>query len=83
MPRRTFALKLKWRKQRPNGIYHCFTHVLHNPRRYESLCGNVTIKQSNGAVCARPDSRLRCARCDIEEMKLLGLDHSAEPSKNQ
>lgn len=79
-----FKLKLKWRRLRGRGLYHCFSNALHHPRRYESLCCNVTIKGLiGGAECDRPISQLRCARCDIEEMKLLGLEYSAEPSKKR
>lgn len=79
----TFALKLKWRRIAGHVNYHCFGRADHRPKRYISLCGSITIKQAYGAECDRPIAMLRCAECDIEEMKLLGLDESAEPSKKR
>lgn len=81
MRSRTFALKLKWRRIAGHVNYHCFDRAFHRPKRYISLCDSITIKQSYGAECSRPAAPLRCAQCDIEEMKLLGIDESAEPSK--
>lgn len=76
------VVKHKWRKGK-GDLYHCYDRAFHNPFRYESLCGLYTIKVTHGQVCGRPDSRLRCAQCDIEEMKILGLEESADPSRRK
>lgn len=79
---RAFALKLKWRWRR--GLAHCFPQMIFAEKIYESLCGQHTIPAGKvgGSDCCRPPSMLRCARCDIEEMKLLRIDESATESKN-
>lgn len=69
-----------WRRSKGLGVWHAFVKVGggrhgRNPL-FESLCTRHTRSRSGGAASERPEPILRCARCDIEEMRLRGWDES-------
>jgi hypothetical protein len=70
------ADKLYWRRVFPaSHQFHCFKKA--QGGGYVSLCANrYTLTYSGGQSIRRPDARLRCAQCDIEEMKRRGWSES-------
>jgi hypothetical protein len=61
--------KLYWRKGR--GEWHCF-RKLAQVRGYASLCQRREIAIVLGQQIARPETELRCSKCDAVEMARRG-----------
>lgn len=58
---------------------HCFVKVFSETTGrpfFESLCGQASRRGVGTQAVARPMPELRCARCDIEEMRLRGWNES-------
>lgn len=81
--------KLYWRFPTLNGQAHCFekkrfirkqvypsSRKLGAVERFESLCGTFQRSRIGGGQIERPRAELRCAPCDIAEMKIRGWDES-------
>lgn len=73
--------KLYWRQVNGVGQYHCFRKV--SQKCYLSLCGHHMLRASGGQGCHRPNAWLRCARCDVAEIKRRGKDESLPESKER
>lgn len=68
-----FADKLYWRRM-GRAQWHCFKKV--EGGWFQSLCGKEHIPVSLGQKILRPIAELRCALCDIAEMKRRGWEAS-------
>lgn len=71
--------KLYWRHVWATGDFCCFKRTTEKRGRQivlVSLCGRHERIRSGGQASRRPESILRCARCDIAEMKRRGWDES-------
>lgn len=64
--------KLYWR--RSGASYCCFKKA--DGGGYVSLCQKSDRHRSGGQACARPPAYMRCAQCDIREMKRRGVEES-------
>lgn len=65
--------KPKWRQNR-GGMFCCYVRM---GNVYESLCGRAWPKgKLIGATCDRPRCLLRCAQCDLGEIRLGNADES-------
>jgi len=75
-----FTDKLFWRQPtKYGGQSHCFKRVHPGPK-YQSLCRRWDLDRSGGQRCARPPAMLRCALCDVAEMKRRGWEESGPVS---
>ncbi len=65
--------KLFWRRV-TTGLFHCFKKA--SSGGYVSLCGQFHLARCGGQSITRPPAMMRCARCDIAEMRRRGWDQS-------
>lgn len=74
--------KLFWRPVNRDD-WHCFKKLCRvDGGGYISLCGRHERPRSGGQSICRPPSVLRCARCDVLEMKRRGWDEGGPDSEN-
>lgn len=73
-----FKDKLYWREAA--GKFHCFTRGEHRQPIYVTLCGCHVRRWIGGQSCSRPKAVLRCAECDVLEMRRRGWDESGPES---
>jgi hypothetical protein len=77
--------KLYWRRVSEIGLFHCFSSKgdgPHREHRFVSLCGTHTRAKAGGGQMARPPCIMRCAGCDVAEMRRRGVDESMPESKD-
>lgn len=72
--------KTHWRFDGAPNHAHCFVRV---GREYVSLCRRLALRRIGGQRCLRPAAVLRCAACDLAEMKLRGVSESMPESKER
>jgi len=68
--------KLYWRPVVVSGLWCCFKKSADAKFGFVSLCGGYGRARSGGQQCARPPAILRCARCDVAEMKRRDKEES-------
>ena len=73
-----FTDKIYWR---PVTVWHAFKRRADGPG-YVSLCGTWMREKAGTQGCGRPPAMMRCAGCDIAEMKRRGWDESGPESTN-
>lgn len=78
-----FRDKLYWRclEKTGWGRWHCFKKV--EGGGFQSLCGFHHLPNSLGQKIERPIPELRCARCDIAEMKRRGWQESGPETRGE
>lgn len=78
-----WADKLYWRKAIPDNPlaqWHCFKKAA--PREWVPLCGvGFILIKTGGQGIQRPCAELRCAACDIAEMRRRGWEWGGRESK--
>lgn len=75
------GIKRHWRR---SGLAWCCFVRTPGPQGagFHSLCGARTRDRSGGQTLGRPPAHLRCAQCDILEMKICRSAESLPTSKN-